>query len=212
MHEPTFLGENVNFASYTGDSERGITVNYGACIPGTFHVMTINLMGSGETQSCCYIVPLGHPAAASGKIEVTDCAGTTFPVPGGASVINPELYCSDCGPDMIRPYVYGPLPPDSAESVSLNPSLTWETYNPQSASSSYEVYFGTTANPPKVEGYFGEDDYNPGELEPYMDYYWRVGVWWNASVQLGPVWKFTTLDPSPVKRSTWGAIKALYKQ
>jgi hypothetical protein len=211
MDGATHIADVVQFPSYSGDSQNGITIDYGGCRSGSFYVMRVSYMLGSEAESCCHIVPLAHPAAASGKIEAVDCSGTSFPIAGGPVVVNPELYCSDCGPDMILPYVLDPSPPDSAESTPLNPILSWGTYDPQHASSAYQVYFGASPDPPMVVDYHSEDSYDAGGLQANTTYYWKVGVWWGASVHLGPVWQFTTFDPTAVRQSTWGAIKALYQ-
>jgi hypothetical protein len=55
--------------------------------------------------------------------------------------------------------------------------------------------------------------YDPGSLFPTTTYYWKVSAWHlgPGGTTTTPVWSFTTEDAVPVKQSTWGAIKALYR-
>ncbi|MHC4062697.1 MAG: Ig-like domain-containing domain [Planctomycetota bacterium] len=209
----TYINELPSFAQFTGDSQSGITIEYGACISSTVHLLTVNWVGSGTAPECCYIIPAGHSQSASGKAEMTDCESQVHLANVSYAIVNETPFC-ECGqPDNIRPEVSEPFPPDSATGVPLNVVLEWETYDPLKPRSQFTMHFGTDPDPPLVSGIFHEDTWSPGALAPTTTYYWKVVAWYlgGGAMSSGPIWSFTTMDPSPVKTSTWGAIKALYR-
>jgi len=74
----------------------------------------------------------------------------------------------------------------------MNAQLSWAT---SAGATSYDVYFGTTTNPPLV-GNVATTTYNPGALSANTQYFWKI-VPQNAN---GPAtgcseWSFTTLTP-----------------
>jgi hypothetical protein len=82
----------------------------------------------------------------------------------------------------------GPSPANGSEGVSVNPTLTWTA---SSGATSYDVYFGTSPNPPLVTNTTSAS-YTPGTLNPGITYYWMV-VAKNASGTNGStVWSFIT--------------------
>jgi hypothetical protein len=87
-----------------------------------------------------------------------------------------------------------PYPADGAEDVHLNITLIWD---PASVATSQDVYFGTSSLPPFV-GNQTASDYNPGTLEPGVDYYWRIDTVRQIGeffiTYTGDVWSFTTIS------------------
>ena len=55
--------------------------------------------------------------------------------------------------------------------------------------------------------------FDPGALQPNTTYYWAVQL--SSGLETGvrsPVWTFTTgAGTVPVRSTTWGAVKALYR-
>jgi hypothetical protein len=208
-----YLGESSQFANVIGTAQTGVTVGFGTCESPHVTVLQLTFLGSGLSQDCCLVIPLGHPNATSGKIEAKDCSGNTLLVGGHPGLINPVLGC-ECTPDMIRPEVSNPHPVNGAQNVALDTELEWDTYDPEHGVSEYTMYFGTQSDPPEIPGRFHQSTYDPGPLSYETTYYWSVVVWWvsGSGISKGPVWSFTTgRNPTPIGNTTWGAIKALYR-
>jgi hypothetical protein len=107
-------------------------------------------------------------------------------------------------------------PPNNPPTVPENPSpahqltdgspttlLTWEATDPEGASLTYNVYFGTTNPPPLVASGIDVASYNPGTLQFATTYYWNVEASDGARKTMGPVWSFATyLNPGYVTLST----------
>jgi hypothetical protein len=75
--------------------------------------------------------------------------------------------------------------------VSSSPTLTWTGLN----ASSYEVYFGTSSNPPYVATTV-TNSYSLAGLHTDTTYYWKVAAKNDCgSSTSGPVWSFTTIAP-----------------
>ena len=87
---------------------------------------------------------------------------------------------------------YNPDPADGAESVNLEPTLSW---TPGLKAKMHTVYFGddydTVANA-TVGTPIGTTSYNPGPLEAEKVYYWRVDEFDGIDTFKGNVWAFTT--------------------
>jgi hypothetical protein len=71
--ELVWLAEVSVFPGTTGNSQTGISIDYGQCHTGTFQVLTIQYFGSGLTEDCCYIEVLPDPSALSEHIEIINC-------------------------------------------------------------------------------------------------------------------------------------------
>ncbi len=84
-------------------------------------------------------------------------------------------------------------PPDGATGVPLNTTLSWSAYDPDGDVLTYDIYFGTTGEPPLVQSGYTLNSYNPGELSPNTTYYWKiVAKDGKGATTEGPVWSFTT--------------------
>ena len=61
--------------------------------------------------------------------------------------------------------------------VSINATLEWNCYDPDNDSITYDVYFGTNSNPPKVASSITTNSYNSINLQYSTTYYWRIVAW-----------------------------------
>lgn len=87
-------------------------------------------------------------------------------------------------------------PADKATMVAVTQKLQWSASDPDLDLLYYDVYFGTSENPPLVSSKQTSYIYNPGNLEQNTTYYWRIVV--SDGKLTNPestVWSFTTLDP-----------------
>jgi hypothetical protein len=94
-----------------------------------------------------------------------------------------------------------PRPANGAMYVELTPILSWLP----GVGASHQLYFGTDeqavgnadTSSPEYKGprSLGSESYNPGQLEFYTTYYWRVDeVDSQGNQSKGPLWSFTTGD------------------
>jgi chitodextrinase len=114
-----------------------------------------------------------------------------------------------------------PNPADNSMNVSINTDLSWTCSDPDPGDElRYDVYFGKTSSPIKVENNISFTKYTPDPLAYYATYYWRIVAWdkTNASHE-GPLWNFTTVmklnnppnipnDPNPVDGSFTVSVDA----
>jgi hypothetical protein len=97
--QSTYLNDTPVFPVTVGDSQKGISIAYGACLSGTFHILDIRFFCVGLTQQCCMYRVVGDPSRYFSDPEVTDCDLNTRMAWGWTSPINPDGYCCCyCGP------------------------------------------------------------------------------------------------------------------
>ncbi len=114
------------------------------------------------------------------------------------------LVFTACKKDQDKPYS-GPSNPFPADqSTGQNTMLlSWDKYYevPLEYGYVYDVYFGTTPDPPLLAAGVGESMYNDrvgmltGILKYSTTYYWRVVARDSTGTHPGPVWRFTTKGP-----------------
>lgn len=205
-----YLGEYSPFP-LTGNSQSGVTIDLGSCTTAPVKVLTIFYLGEatpdpGGIPGCCYWLTAAHPSSASGRIEFVDCDDVTRH--GFTAVWSPTPAWTCCYTfDVLSPYQ--PFPADGATGVSTEVDLNWLLPDPRG-----DEWIFLARRPPSsyFEATNDLDEYttmfDPGALQPDTTYYWAVQL----SGVRSPVWTFTTgAGPVPVKSSTWGAVKALYR-
>jgi hypothetical protein len=77
-----------------GDTQSGYTAGFGTCMSGTFMVVRMRMLTSGEMGTCCYYPVLPHPDNANGRIEGSDCALNLILPTAGVGIINPDGSCN----------------------------------------------------------------------------------------------------------------------
>jgi hypothetical protein len=87
-----------------------------------------------------------------------------------------------------------PSPTNHATDVSINATLYWSGGDPDPGDTvTYDVYFGTTNNPPQVVTGQSATTYDPGTMNFSTKYYWKIVSWDNhGGNTTGPIWDFTT--------------------
>jgi len=86
-------------------------------------------------------------------------------------------------------------PSNNATDISVNTNLSWTCTDPEGDVLDYNIYFGTSSNPPKVEEYYTSTTYDPGDLEENTTYYWQIKAYEvdnNTNYSESPIWVFTT--------------------
>ena len=87
-----------------------------------------------------------------------------------------------------------PNPVNGAIDQSITLTLSWSCTDPNGDPLTYDVYFGTTNNPPLASGNQTGTSYNPGQLNNNTTYYWKIVAKDNqGATTAGPVWNFTTV-------------------
>ncbi len=77
--------------------------------------------------------------------------------------------------------------------VNITTSTTLGFFTNQSGITGYDIYFGTSSNPPLVSVNYTNTTYNPGPLSPGTTYYWKVLPINAAGAAIGcDTWSFTT--------------------
>jgi hypothetical protein len=87
-----------------------------------------------------------------------------------------------------------PSPTDGATGITINPTLNWTGGDPDSDDTvNYDIYFGTSSNPPLVSSDENSTTYNPGTLSYPTTYYWKIVARENHSAETtGSVRSFIT--------------------
>ena len=103
-----------------------------------------------------------------------------------------------------NPYPHHPTPSHSSLNVSPNARLSWLHTDPQGDSVTFDVYFGPE-NPPIVATDQTSFDYEPGFLEFWTNYYWRIVAHNSRGNEVSsPIWTFRTqTGPRDVVPCQW---------
>ncbi|MCK4995765.1 MAG: hypothetical protein KAR55_02655, partial [Thermoplasmatales archaeon] len=91
-----------------------------------------------------------------------------------------------------------PSPSNGASNVGVDVDLSWTCNDPDGDDLFYDVYFGTTSNPPLVATNLPQTTYDPGTIDFETTYYWKIVAEdeWGATTS-GSIWSFTTGDNDP---------------
>ncbi len=131
----------------------------------------------------------------------------------GATRVGPLWHFTTGAQINNPPYVPNtPSPADGSTDVPLNADLSWHGGDPDPGDTvTYDVYFGTSSSPPIKVHNQSALTYDPGTLNSYTKYYWKIVAWDNHGANsIGPLWQFRTLNsppyppsnPSPANGST----------
>jgi hypothetical protein len=102
-----------------------------------------------------------------------------------------ELLSSWAGNGSIKLSIPGnatnPSPKNSSTNVTKTPTLSWTS---GIDATSHNIYFGTM-NPPQFIQNQTDTNFNPGEIEKNLIYYWRIDEKNNIGITKGKVWSFS---------------------
>ncbi len=103
-------------------------------------------------------------------------------------------------PSNYPPYpAKNPIPPDGAENVPVNASISWTGWDPNGWDElKYDVYFGLYS-PPTQQTYKqtnpSYDPYGNGDMQMFETYYWKIVTWdKEGESSESPIWTFATGD------------------
>ena len=90
-----------------------------------------------------------------------------------------------------------PNPSNGATNVAITTTLTWQCSDIDNDEITYDVYFGTTSNPPKIASNITSNLY-PATLQYSTTYYWKVVAWdEHGAKNESEIWHFTTEEYTP---------------
>jgi hypothetical protein len=87
------LADLAVFAVNLGNTSAGVTVGYGTCKTGTFHIMTALYQVFAPAGPCCRWKVVADPSLSSGKIEIPDCLFLMSYGTGGQGIVNMNQTC-----------------------------------------------------------------------------------------------------------------------
>jgi len=88
-----------------------------------------------------------------------------------------------------------PNPANNSTEISKSTSLSWTS----TGATSYDIYLGTSSNPPLVKSNHTSSSYTPVSLNDGTKYYWKIVAKNSGGNTTGSIWNFTTAaasDPS----------------
>jgi thermitase len=150
------------------------------------------------------------PCVPQGYYTVTVVAPRYLPASSQVTVRSGETASQDfvLWPVVLNvpPEPSDPWPQNDAAAVPISTGLSWaggdaDTSDPVT----YDVYFGTSTDPPLVSKAQPGTDYDLDTLDYETRYWWRIVVFNERGVgREGPLWVFTT-EPNPPPRADFVA-------
>ena len=220
----TIVGESWG-VSYTGDRINGLEVDMGGCTAaGWVTIGHVDVMVGAEESIPCTVWAMGADC------EVQDCAGVWLPARAWDFYeVEDSDHAGQCRECFQECYDGGPLPPynlyppDGATNVPVDVVLTWDgvpflddPYPDDFTGCSVVV----SSDPSLANGQGGWGHCNSfaPALQPNTTYYWSAGwydtgTWCSDLVFQGAtrVYSFTTEAPLSTTTTTWGRVKAMYR-
>lgn len=111
----------------------------------------------------------------------------------------PIADASDVGNNQAPALPTNPFPANNAIDQAINPVLSWTCSDPDNDPLTYDVYFGTSSNPPVVNTGQTDTTFNPGTLNNNETYYWKIVAKDDHDNSTeGTVWSFSTSENSTI--------------
>ena len=91
-----------------------------------------------------------------------------------------------------------PQPPSGSTNVDVEADISWSCSDPDGDELVYDIYFGTSSDPPPVYYAWPETTFDPGVMDFDQKYYWKIVAEDIYGAQKsGPKWSFTTGHNDP---------------
>jgi hypothetical protein len=204
------------------ENPTSLTVSHPGALPVGTSSFYVTVSSGGSPLNQAYVcLWKGTEVYQRGYTDATgNVSFTVSPTTAGTMNITvtkhnyiPNISTAQVTGDNLPPYQpSAPYPADGATGASLTVDLTWTGGDPnQGDIVTYDVYFGTSSNPPRVVNNQSGTTYDPGTLAYVTTYHWKIVAWDNHGASTaGPAWSFTTKantppvygNPSPANGST----------
>ena len=182
----------------------------------------VRATSSDQPDVSLEVLGFGPMIFSKGKYEfkLRPVGGTVIPATiviessGGGMISVPVIGAPEPPPPPAPPGQAGnPSPTNGAIDVSVNATLGWSA---GSQADTHNVYFGTSASPPRVPGTQTGTSYDPGTLAASTIYYWRVDEVNAVATTTGVEWSFTTGEASVgdtvvITKAEWKASRSELK-
>ena len=204
------LLEPMNGTSVTGDFASGFTLNFSGCTADLFAVARLYVVAL--SAPCCGFGPTPHPGA--GRVELVDCTGHALTATWIPRIAVPSVneWCINYA---VSGVPRKPFPLDGAVNVPSSLELSWVMDPPVGTCDlgvrTCAVYLGTSTTPPIFSAELEGESQPVSGLQPGTTYYWKVWSNNHGFFVESPLWSFTTAAPVTVEPTTWGRVKALYR-
>jgi len=205
-------GTNVSLFDSGGSGGNYVNNSNGFTVLENGGSAIITLSGTSSGEACCDYVRIFRGVGTGGVLvgtyymnsaipTITSVAGEALTVQfvsdgsvvGAGFQIN-ATYSGSCVPTSPPSCASSPTAPaNGATGVSVGTTLSWPAV---AGATGYDVYFGTSANPPLVSTNQAGTTYNPGTLNASTLYYWIVVPRNSVGLATGcATWSFTTGIP-----------------
>ncbi len=88
-----------------------------------------------------------------------------------------------------------PNPENGKTDTDFDKIFSWTGGDPDYDTVTYDIYFGTTNSPPKIEANQSATEFNPSKLQEGTTYYWKIVAWDDQGASTdGAKWSFTTKE------------------
>jgi hypothetical protein len=165
---------------------------------GSVSVTSPNGCNWAATSNASWItITSGGSGSGNGSVGYTVSASTATSQRTGTMTIAKQTFTVTQSPCLTPGTPSGPFPSDGPTGASSSLALRWSA---TSNTDFYDVYWGTSSNPPYV-GNTTHTSYSLSGLTSDTTYFWKVVAKNNCGNSTsGPVWSFTTQtsNPTPV--------------
>jgi len=190
----------------SGDPNTVLTVDFGGCISGTVQLFEAHF----DVYGCCPMLLNGprqsSPSQSSPPVLIGCDDERRYLIPP----------CSAMSPVLLTPAA-------GETGVSPTPLLSWDYQYTDYCQEGiglaiFTIYYGTDPN--NLDQSLGTLDTHQWTLPMLQfntQYFWQVKVWddWGyytgSMINFSEIRSFTTGGTIPVEHTTWGAVKAFYK-
>jgi len=155
--------------------------------------VTISWNSSEVDDSEYNVVKLCNSTGAQLKNMLTE-SSYSFTCPANT----PQFFYIKCQANNTAPnQPSNPSPANGSTQIDVNANLGWTCTDPDGNPLTYDVYFGTSSNPPLIQNNQSSNSYDPGTMNNNTTYYWKIVAWDNQSASTSsPIWHFTTINAS----------------
>jgi len=127
-----------------------------------------------------------------------DIGDTLLPYTSNGSILNGGDYMPLVTPNQLPTKPLSPNPSNNTTDVGISTALSWICDNPDEETLTFDVYFGTSKNPPKIVSNQTDYEYIPVALTYDRTYYWKIIAWDSPGLKNeSDQWQFTTQHYSP---------------